>query len=207
MVSRHETLCPVVAVDLDGTLLRANSFKLYIRVGLKTTGAARRAALLAATAVRKLKIISHNHYRAICCRLIGFSREVLDKLGEAAAAYRSATVGEFIREKEAEGYRILLATAAMDKYVPALWRGEYVASHVENNRIVFDCRGEAKLEKVLKYLDGATPEYFISDSLADRPLFEQVLAHAGHALLADPTTDTLRPYNPSKRQTTAKSER
>ena len=67
MVGRHEEVVPVVVVDLDGTLLRGNSFKLYVRCGACALLRKRRLGgfvrLLAATFLRKLSVITHNRYR------------------------------------------------------------------------------------------------------------------------------------------------
>ncbi|MDE6269616.1 MAG: haloacid dehalogenase-like hydrolase [Muribaculaceae bacterium] len=182
MVDGRSQLSRAVVVDLDGTLLRQNSFRLYVRAGIKTRHA---PFVLLNTIVRKMGLTDHNSYRERCMRLIGFGADVLGYMKRKAVF--SKTVVEFIEARRREGYRIVLATAALEGYVGYLWDGEYTATRHTPTKILRDSRGHAKLHDVRKLLGGSLPEYIISDSPADYPLMRAVSAAGGTAILANPT--------------------
>lgn len=192
MVEGCSKTARVVIVDLDGTYLRANSFRMYVRAGFSLLGGLRLARLAGATLLRKLRLLSHNSYRQTAASLIGFNDNVISLLKKRAVSLKSRSVESFIRERRAEGYRIVLATAAMDCYIKAFWDGEYVATLMDCGRVATDCRGETKLHAVLSLLDGQTPEYVLSDHRDDLPLMKYAATHGGHAVLVNPTERNLR---------------
>lgn len=182
MVDRRPKLTRAVVVDLDGTLLRHNSFRTYVRAGLRTRHA---PLVLWHTLVRKLGLTGHNSYREQCMRAIGFGADVLTRM-RSGATFSGAAL-DFLEAKRGDGYRIILATAALEGYVGALWDGEYVATRHNSDTILRDCRGHAKLSDVRKLLGGALPEYVLSDSRADFPLMKAVADAGGTPLLVNPT--------------------
>lgn len=196
MVGRHEDIARVVVVDLDGTLLRANSFRIYVRCGLRVLARRRKAVsflrVLYCALRRKSGLISHNRYREICARHIGFGPEVLRVVAAEAACVRSKAVARFLEARRAEGYGVLLATAALEAYAGVLWDGPMVASSMKHGIVVDDCRGVRKLELVLEALGGRTPAYMLSDHRADLPLLCHVAQHGGKAVLVNPSTAELR---------------
>lgn len=190
MVSGCTELAKAVVVDLDGTLIRQNSFRLYVRAALHTR---RRAAIVWATLLRKTGLLSHNAYRERCLRLAAISRPIMARMGDAAVF--SKAVMRFIEQKRAEGFRIILATAALEGYVRAFWNGENVATQYDGAHITLDCRGDAKLSAVCERLGGRLPQYILTDSPADYPLMHAVAAAGGTPILVNPTRQSLRFYN------------
>lgn len=190
MVSGCTKLAKAVVVDLDGTLIRQNSFRLYVRAAMHTR---RRTAIAWATLLRKAGLLSHNAYRERCMRLAAISWPIITRMGDAAV-YSKAVIA-FIEQKRAEGFRIILATAALQGYIRAFWNGENVATQHEATGITFDCRGEAKLRAVCERLGGRLPQYILTDSPADYPLMHAVAAAGGTPILVNPTRQSLRFYN------------
>lgn len=189
MVGRCQKIVRAVAVDLDGTLLRGNSFKLYVRAALEFLPLSERIVIAGAYLLRKARVISHNEFRSQVVALTGFPDEVLEYM-QRHAAY-SPAVMEFIRSMQAQGYSVLLATAALAPYVHAFWDGAYVASSVGiDGKVEYDCRGEAKLEAVTSVFNGALPAYILTDSEADAPLISAVADAGGTPILVNPTHET-----------------
>jgi phosphoserine phosphatase len=203
MVGGYEEVVSVVVVDLDGTLLRGNSFKLYVRCGacalLRKRSLGGFVRLLAATFLRKLSVITHNRYREICAALIGFESDAMYKMTECAGM--SEAVLHFVADRRKEGCQCLLATAALEDYTYAFWEGARVGSVLKDGRVLVDCRGEVKLRRVLEALGGRVPAYALSDDIEDEPLLRYVAEHGGRAVLVNPNKKTLRffrEFEPSK---------
>lgn len=197
MVSRHEETAKTIVVDLDGTLLLDNSFRIYVREGLRILPASGKAALVFTTLLRKSGLMSHNAYRARAVRSIGFPSTLLNRMQKRVEACRSRAVENFIQEKRAEGFDIILATAALADYAHALWSesdGLLLASKMQDGIVTDDCRGERKLRRVLKRTGGLAPAFALSDSPSDEPLLRFTAEHGGCALLVNPTEATLRFY-------------
>lgn len=190
MVSRRTELAKAVVIDLDGTLIRQNSFRLYVRAAMHTR---RRVAIAWTTLLRKAGLLSHNAYRERCMRLAAISWPIITRMGDAAVY--SKAVMHFIEQKRAEGFRIIVATAALEGYVRAFWNGENVATQHDGAHITLDCRGDAKLSAVCERLGGRLPQYILTDSPADYPLMHAVAAAGGTPILVNPTRQSLRFYN------------
>ncbi len=189
MVGRCKGIVRAVVVDLDGTLLRGNSFKLYVRAALEYLPLTERIRIAGAYILRKARVISHNEFRAQVVAAAGFPDVILDYM-RRHAVYSPAVV-DFIHTRQAQGYSILLATAALSPYVHVLWDGAYVASSVApDGRVDYDCRGEAKLHAVTTVFNGSLPAYFLTDSEADAPLIMATAQAGGNPLLVNPSPET-----------------
>lgn len=187
MVDGLTQIAPVAVVDFDGTLIRGNSFRLYVRLGLRRASAWGRARIAWWWMVRRCGLIGHAAFRRRCAAVIGFPEALLAEMRAACAAMRSPAVARFLAEREAEGCTVLLATAAMEEYIRAVYDGPYIASAPG-----CDCRGERKLQAVLGRLDGRAPAWVLSDHEADLPLLRHAAAHGGRAVLVNPSGATLR---------------
>ena len=205
MVERCRKIAKVVVVDLDGTLIRSNSFKTYVKCGLHAlvnNGSYMPALEVACSLlIRKAGVISHNNLREICSSRIGFGEDVLISMRNHLQKDYSEAVMSFIREKRAKGYEVLLATAALSDYVPAVWDGDYVASTIENGKIAVDCRGDKKKDMVIEKLNGLCPEIFLTDHIADLPLMRYVADNGGKCVLVNPSEKTsgfFREFEPSE---------
>lgn len=119
---------PCVVVDLDGTLIRANSFRLFIRflaARLRRRGGwgslAEIAGLLAA---RRLRLISHVRMKhpihLLALRLM--SEADIDEFTDRLLPYINIGLLDELRRLQGEGWVTLLATAAPDFYIPSLCR-------------------------------------------------------------------------------------
>ena len=196
MVNRCGKTAKVVVVDLDGTLLRSSSFKAYVQCGLRMllNEHKYRSAidLLGSLLIRKAGFISHNRLREISASHIGFKENVLAAMRQYLKNDYSDAVSSFIRDKCIDGYKVLLATAALKDYVPILWDGEFVAYNLADGKVAVDCRGEKKKDMVIEMLEGRCPEIFISDHISDLPLMRYVATNGGKCILANPTKQTLR---------------
>lgn len=178
-----------VVVDLDGTLLRGNSFKLYVRAALEYLPLSERIIIAGTYLLRKARVISHNEFRSHVVSLTGFPDEVLEYMRRHAVF--SQAVLEYIRTRQAQGYSIMLATAALAPYVHVFWDGAYVASSVgSDGKVEYDCRGEAKLHAVATVFNGALPAFVLTDSEADEPLIRAVAIAGGTPVLVNPTHET-----------------
>ena len=188
MVDGRAQVAPVAVVDFDGTLIRGNSFRLYVRLGMRRASVWGKARLAWWWAVRRCGLIGHAAFRRRCAAVIGFPDALLAEMRAACDAMRSPAVARFLTEREAEGCTVLLATAAMEEYIRGVYAdGPYVASTP-----ACDCRGERKLQAVLGQLGGRTPAWVLSDHEADLPLLRHAATHGGRAVLVNPSAATLR---------------
>ena len=188
MVDGRTQIAPVVVVDFDGTLIRGNSFRLYVRLGMRHASPVGKVGLVWAWALRRCGLIGHAAFRRRCAAAIGLPDALLAEMRAACDAMRSPAVARFLAERKAEGCTVLLATAAMEEYVGAVYAdGPYIASAP-----CCDCRGERKLQAVLGRLDGRTPAWVLSDNEADLPLLRHAATHGGRAVLVNPSAATLR---------------
>lgn len=166
---------PLMAVDLDGTLVDGNTLHIYIRAAVSEMLRNLRVADLGYTfgmlALRRLGLVSHrtmkfgifariHHTPALSRR---FEREVRRRMRD--------DVARLIERKRAEGYHILLATAAPAHYVGLVWQGDYVATDMDcgSNPERTECRGDEKLRRVLDYASarGLTLAAAVSDDTDD----------------------------------------
>lgn len=166
-------------VDLDGTYLRGNSLHLYIRLGLRR--ALRRIWLddliIISTllTLRRLRLITHSTMKRKCLAFIGEDDEILTRFRTEALAIINPDVASFIEKRRAAGDAVLLATAASEIYVPAIWDGDYVATAWGAPEL----RGEAKRDAVAAWLKekGLKINHFLTDHSDDLPLAAWAEAH------------------------------
>ncbi|MDE5672969.1 MAG: haloacid dehalogenase-like hydrolase [Duncaniella sp.] len=188
MVNGHESLThadrdvPCVIVDLDGTLLQGNSFRMFIRclVGhLKGRGEyTTLAKVLGLLAARKAGVISHVAMKYPIHR-IG-SQEMTEKdLAEFASQLVGSLNTRLMSELEllrAEGSRIVLATAAPDLYIPYLFEhlnfDAWIATPLSDSYGSYvEARGEAKRRLVCALAEerGWNVEAVVTDHDDDLP--------------------------------------
>jgi phosphoserine phosphatase len=179
MVVGHEDMTNrLVAVDLDGTYVRGNTLHIYIsealRYNLRHLRIDRVAGMSALLALRKLGLISHTTMKFGCLRLSGRSEELLKQFVERVNSRINRDVAKLIDDYAARGAKILLASAAADFYVKALWHGDYVATQFDNNPKHIECRGAVKVDRVKRRAAelGATLYVVITDHPDDLPLLD-----------------------------------
>lgn len=165
-------------IDLDGTLVRGNTFHEYLRLGLGEAlrgGHLWRSMRLAALmGLRALRLIPHARLKFGSLRLIEPTPALQRKFAGRISSMRNEEVERLIAVYEAEGAHILLATAAPAVYVPWIWTGEYVATTGGT-----ELRGEEKLKAVREYMsrNGLSLYAVVTDHEDDRPLLQAGAIH------------------------------
>ena len=183
-------------VDLDGTYCRLNTLKAYIRLGFRrllSRGKIASATTVAAlVAMRRLRLISHRTMKFNTLRLIGRDTELLNSFGTYIKESVNTDVMRLLDRRLAAGDRILLASAAADFYIPAIWNGEFVATAMDKNAERLECRGEEKLRRVSLWLEtnGLKLNYVLTDHHDDAPLMQANVT--GENILVNPSDETLR---------------
>ncbi len=179
-----------VIVDLDGTYILGNSLHIYISEGFKRNlrlghiGKSLKIGSL--IMLRMLRVISHKKMKFNCLELVPKDDNVF--IDNFVARFEKAvnpTVRDFLSLKKNEGYRILLATAAPDTYIPYIWSGEYIATRASGNRGMVECRGEEKARRAREWLleNNLKWGYAVSDHEDDTPLFRENEAGGGVNML------------------------
>lgn len=159
----------LMAVDLDGTLLRGNSLHLYIRCGLRHGSLRCRLGIAAALLRRKLRLSSHLEMKRLVLDLIEPTEALkADFISRAAAMHRPA-VDAAIAAHTAAGGSVILASAAPETYIPWIWEGDFVATDAA---AAVECRGTEKLARVLAYAQarGLQLAAVLTDHPDDLPL-------------------------------------
>jgi len=182
----------LTVVDLDGTYVRCNTLHVYIRCGLRRMWARKRLWCLFKSfvllALRKAKMIRHTTMKFGVCEMIDNEDQEFRRIfvGEVRS-----NINRILAERLADDHsQILLATAALDVYVPWIWQGDYVATKTAGNKERIECRGAEKLRQVEKYAlnNDLTLKRFYTDNLDDLPLIkkspEPVLVNADRSTIA-----------------------
>ena len=164
----------LTVTDLDGTLVRCNTLHVYIRCGVRQMYACKKylslVKALTLMALRRLKIISHARMKFGVCRLIDYRDIELRHMFENEIKPNVNTALVDVLQKNGE--HVLLATAAPDVYVPWIWKGDYVATRMDDNYSRLECRGEEKLRRVEEFATAAGLSLctFYTDHIDDLPL-------------------------------------
>lgn len=165
----------LLAVDLDGTLIRGNTLHIYIRCALKDMLRRRRLYSLAYSAamlaLRRAGRISHSRMKFGILSHIKPTARLRADFRAATAPLRNKDVERLISDFRARGGAVLLASAAADSYIPLIWDGDFVATDMNpaTNPGHIECRGEEKLRRVHDYAatKGLTLCAAISDDARD----------------------------------------
>lgn len=193
-----------VVVDLDGTLLTANSFEKYLvfvlKEGIKKFRIDQVIGVGWYVFLRKIRLVSHEimkfHLLKITCGFMTNSRIRLF-VRQCLCPLINEKVYSLCEKYKAEGYEICLSTAAPENYVAELFHrinlDYYLATPMplspqkqwrENVRVV-------KCKQTLEYLAKKNLELdvFITDHYDDTPLLEIPKAKN---ILINPTDDTIK---------------
>lgn len=197
MVDRQlDSRAGATVVDLDGTYSRLNTLRTYISLGVRHLLSRGRivsvSAVAALVAMRRLRLISHRTMKFNALKLIGKDQELLESFGEQINKSLNSDVTRFLAQRRAAGDRILLASAAADFYIPAVWDGEFVATATDGNPARLECRGDEKLRRVNQWLEsnGLRLNYVLTDHHDDAPLLKA--NSTGENILVNPSEKTLR---------------
>lgn len=179
---------PLVAVDLDGTLVDGNTLHLYIRAAIGEMVCGWRVGALCYTlamlALRRLGLVSHRTMKFGIFGRIRHTSGLARRFAREAARRRRADVDALIGRLREGGYEVLLATAAPAQYVRLLWQGDFVATDMDaaTNPGRTECRGDEKLRRVTAYASarGMTLTAAVSDDLTDDAPLLGAVAEAYH---------------------------
>lgn len=159
----------VIAVDFDGTLLRGNSLRLYLRAGvaeLLRRGAFGRLARTAwISGLRLLRLVSHERLKFSLQALIGRDDPVIQRYRALARGRLNAGVLELIKKSGADP---VVVSAAFGFCIEGVVPFPVLASPPVGPEL----RGEAKAERLRLYLEEqeARLEAVVTDSADDLPL-------------------------------------
>ena len=191
---KDERAKKLVVVDLDGTLLRGNSLHIYIMSGIRALwrrkSLPKLSRLAAVIALRRLRLISHRQMKWTALRLIPADDYLLQEdFRKRADKSLNANVNELLNQYRANGFSILLATAAADTYVPLIWHGDMLATRIADNPEHAEMRGTAKRDAVLRYAahHGMTLQAVITYHSDDLPL---LMAGAAENIVVSPDAAT-----------------
>ena len=182
----------IVAVDLDGTIIAGNTLRIYIAEGLRIMARRnpmRAAAIATLVALRKLRFISHRRMKFAALKRIKPDDVLRERFIRRFDSLRRPEVAEILDRYRHEGATILLATAAADIYIPWIWNEPYVATPTADNPERIECRGQAKMLAVKRFMQSDDIlEAVITDHADDLALLS---AGAVTNYLVDPDTHTL----------------
>ena len=169
-------------VDLDGTLVRRNTFPHWVAhliLSAAFSGRPRRCvSLLGLLVRRKLGLIGHGHFKEEIARASSTDRE-RTRFAARMARYACPEVGAVLRRRDGP---ILIATAAVGDYVPELVRllGISPIALVTagwDDQGFNDNRGTDKARRVRESIDGlplqANSVVVFTDHVDDLPLVRE----------------------------------
>lgn len=177
---------PCTVVDLDGTYVKGNTLKIYLKCGLRYLSRHNKymdfGKVLFGVVKRQLRLSTHLEMRnTVIGVLYQYNDGVFKDFSDCVAKHTDPTVKSLIEERVIKGHRILLATAASGIYVPYIWGGDFVA----------DCRGMEKLRRVMQWLadNNCMLDTVVTDHSDDLPLLEA--NKNGTNILVNPSVTTL----------------
>lgn len=161
----------MIAVDFDGTLLRGNSLRLYLRVGVVELLIRRKLGRIGRIAwivgMRRLRLVSHARMKFALLSLIGRDEPVMRRYRALAKSRLNPAVMELIKESGAEP---VVVSAAFGFCVEGVVPYPILATPAEGPEL----RGEAKAARLRRYLEdnGAGLEAVVTDCADDLPLLQ-----------------------------------
>ncbi len=187
---RQKSLQRVVVFDLDDTLVRGDSFGLFLRALMLRRPARAAASLLSAVVLLPLFLLTVTHDRAVSAFLwlatVGISQDRFDALAQefalahAAKPRRIAVALDRLHSHVEAGDRVIVATGCAEPLASAVCAAlgfadlEVIATRLgyrrRAQRVIDSCRGTGKV-RLLEEAGIATPvAYAYSDSSVDLPL-------------------------------------
>lgn len=183
----------ITVVDLDGTLVRCNTLRVYLRLGLQMAPWYRRVGIAALLIARRLRLISHERMKYPALRLAGQSPELRERFVAEVKLQINSDVISFIQQRQQAGDEILIATAAAAFYVPWICDYSYVASPWGGP----DLRGERKACRVARMLSESNSGIYavLTDNSSDLPLCRLAREQGAEVLLVNPNPHSARTFS------------
>lgn len=196
-----------VVVDLDGTLLNGNSTSLLVwflsRHLLQKRKIRDWFSLVNIISKRLMRTIPHRvmKHKIIELSNIDLTNSDISKFATLLKDKTNVTVLKILKERLAQGNKILLATAAGDFFIPSyietlgIGKIDFIASQfsTDSNQYL-ENKGELKLKAVRNYMKTHNLEscLIITDHEDDLPLLSNL---SGEKILVNPSTKTLTRIN------------
>ncbi len=183
----------MVVVDLDGTLVRGNTFRLFMRELLRLSISRRKPGVAVKLGIysglRIARLITHRRLKWNVLKLAAgvFNEKDLYRFARGLTHRFNPAVEGVLKNEKA-----VLATAAPAVYVAPLANTlgvDYVATEMPPSGRLADfieCRGTEKLKRVLK--KWGPPQDVITDHVDDHILLR---AAQGRRILVHPSASTL----------------
>lgn len=169
-------------MDLDGTLLTANSMHIFMRrlPGMLMKRGAIGAAIGSVwqTALRSLRLTSHRSMKWHLTKTARrhFEEEDWEELAGLMAESLNQSVADYIESRRSRGCRTYIATAAAEEYAEPLCRllgydGVLATSFSDNISDYMELNGDAKHEAIERELQEKEMrlESFLTDHTDDLP--------------------------------------
>lgn len=182
----------IVIVDLDGTLVKGNSFHEFIKAGFKHSSLKKKLKLLGIFTLRILKLIDHRKMKFRILEVVTPDEKMEKDFRQRINKILNREVYDKVSDYRREGVETWLVTAAPDIYIPLIWDGKFFATETESNPEGIECRGENKVKVIRQQLkEGDEIEAVFTDHYDDLPLME---LNAKNFYLVDPDTKTMKKF-------------
>lgn len=192
----------VLVVDLDGTLVRTNSFRTWtmrhfvgaaaMQVGTRRY-VKRAAAFILLYGLRAMRIISHRRLKSLFLRVWaqtgGSSAEATEYAEWLRVRYLNERVHEFVRAALTAGEPVVLATAAPELYASPfaarLGMTVIATKPPDGNALCDETIGIRKAVKLREWLANQPGEHTLT-VITDHSDDEPMLALAHHCVIVGP---------------------
>lgn len=187
-----------MAVDLDGTYIKGNTLKMYIKAGCIHLVRSRHLRRLFKVGLwvtaRRVKLISHLQMKLKVASEIGWNSEIEKIFTDLAVPNINPAVDSLIRDFGNAGGRCVIASAAFGFYIPSVTSLPFVATGTSIKDIGDECRGEEKCRRLNEWLEetGGMLHSVVTDHHDDIPLLKLPCAQR---YLVNPSDATLRAIN------------
>lgn len=190
----------LTVVDFDGTYIAANSLHVYLltamRHHLRRGHIGRCVRIAAALGLRAARLVSHRRMKSMALRAAGRDEALLSEFAKKIEKKVRPEVLAILERQRRKGDTVLLATAAADFYIRRVWTdGNFVATRFDGDHMGEECRGEAKLAAVGKFMAAHGIDRIscvLTDHLDDAPLMRHNAAAGGVNILVAPDSRSLR---------------
>lgn len=202
MVNGHEDISPtsVMAVDLDGTYIRGNTLKMYIKAGCLNLARnwhfMRLLKVVLWVGARRIRLTSHLQMKLKAAAEIGWNGDIEKDFINLARPDINPAVARLISDFVEAGGKCLIASAAFGFYIPSICTLPFVATGTSIDDIGEECRGDEKCRRINKWLNenGYTLHSVVTDHSDDIPLLK---LPCSCRYLVNPSESTLRAVNDS----------
>lgn len=191
----------LIVCDLDGTLLRINTFPLWIRFltlnKLKRLHIFSTSLLVMFIILRLIRLIQHRTFKRLISRIETLPKSDVDRFVTEVAKH--ADVALIARLKEVPESSLIIATAASDAYAGALVASldlpveQVIATTVQGSKFIFNS-GETKRKRVLEYIRNRPDDGSVFDFLTDHYDDIPLAMEAREVLLCNPTEESIAKY-------------